>query len=293
MIKEFKPIVPNIYRLEVTFTGCWTGVTLVLGNKNVLIDSGSCSETVDSEIVPALKQMGLGMKDIHYVALTHTHGDHVGGCRRLLELNPSMKVVCYASSIERMLDPLKYSKAIRATFPGHSPAAPKVLMGVKPDLLLQDGERLESLILIHTPGHDSDTVCYLDERTKTLITGDSLQLNGTVTQGCALLMDTEGYEKSLKKLLNMDIQNIVCGHPYLPLGAEAIGEVESRAYLQSCFACHMYDKGFVQGMIASGTKDSVAIAKALIREVGGQEPSFLFLPLYTVTQYMKKEKLLK
>ena len=287
MIKEFQQMVPNIYRLEVTFTGCWTGVTLVLGQENVLIDSGSCAETVDSEILPALKAMGLGMEDIHYVALTHTHGDHVGGCGRFLELNPQMKVVCYADSLERMLDPLKYSKAIRATFPGYSPAAPKVLTGVKPDLLLKDGECLGDLRLIHTPGHDADTVCYYDERTKTLITGDSLQLNGTVTQGCALLMDASGYDAALKKLLDMDIQNIVSGHPYLPLGAEAIGKKESRHYLQACLACHKHDQGFVQGMMAAGIEDPVIIAKALIREVGGQEPSFLFLPLYTATQYMK------
>ena len=288
-MESFIRLAPDVYRLAVTFPGCWAGATLVTGRENILVDTGGCAETVDSDIVPALTQLGLTPKDIHWMAITHIHGDHVGGCARLKELNPQMKVAVYVDSRDRMLDPLKYSKAIRATFPQYSPAAPAVLDGVKPDLLLTDGRKLGDLRLLHTPGHDTDACCYLDERTMTLITGDSLQLNGTVSQGCALLMDAQGYEKTLRRLLEMPICNIVCGHPYLPLGADAIGPEASRKYLEACLACAKHDEGFVHGMMAAGVTDPAEIARALIREVGGKEPAYLFLPLYTVTEYMKKE----
>lgn len=104
----------------------------------------------------------------------------------------------------------------------------------------------------------------------TLITGDSLQLNGTVSQGCALLMDTEGYQKTLSRLQAMPIENIVCGHPYLPLGAEAIGREAVQAYLSACVSCASHDEGFVHGMQAAGETDPAKIASALIREVGRQ-----------------------
>ena len=287
-MENFVCLAPNVYRLAVSFPGCWTGVTLVTGRENILVDTGGCAETVDSELVPALARLGYGLADIHWMALTHIHGDHVGGCARLKQLNPGMKVACFADSVDRMRDPLAYSKEIRAAFPAHSPSAPPVLDGAEPDLLLRDGDCLGPLRLLHTPGHDTDACCFLDERTMTLITGDSLQLNGTVSQGCALLMDAAGYRQTLDRLDALPIENIVCGHPYLPLGAEAIGRDAARAYLAACAACANHDEGFVHGMQAAGVEDPVPIARALIREVGGREPAKLFLPLYTVTQYMRK-----
>lgn len=290
-MSEFKRVTDHVFLLEVPFPGCWTGVTLVLGRENILVDSGGRADTVDSSIVPALEKMGLTLHDVAWVCLTHIHGDHVGGCGRLKELAPHLKFAVFEQSLDRMRDPLAYSAAIRARFPGYSAATPKRLDGLEPDRLLRDGDRIGDLRLIHTPGHDTDSCCYLDERTNTLITGDSLQLNGTVSQGCALIMDADGYEKALHRLNGMGIENIVCGHPYLPLGETAVGREAARTYLEKCLACFYHDEGFVQGMLASGVSDAPEIARKLIANVGGQEPEHLFLPLYTVTEFMKRSTL--
>ena len=74
---EFVQLRPNIYRLRVPFSGTWTGVILVLGPENALIDSGAKAADVDEWIVPALQKMGLSLDQITYLACTHTHGDHV------------------------------------------------------------------------------------------------------------------------------------------------------------------------------------------------------------------------
>lgn len=284
----FVRLAPDVYRLAVPFPGCWAGAALVLGRENILIDSGGCAETVDSSIVPALERLGLSLKDIGWLAFTHIHGDHVGGCGRLKELAPHLKIAIFEQSLERMRDPLAYSALIRARFPGYSAGTPARLDGAEPDLLLRDGDLLGDLRLIHTPGHDTDSCCYLDTRTGTLITGDSLQLNGTVSQGCALLMDADGYEETLHRLLGMKIETIVCGHPYLPLGADASGREACRAYLEKCLACFHHDEGFVQGMLAAGVTDPPEIARRLIRNVGGTEPAHLFLPLYTITEFIRR-----
>ncbi len=281
---------PSVYRLEVPFTGCWTGVSLVLAEENILIDSGACAETVDTSIVPALRELGYSLGDIAWVALTHIHGDHVGGCARIQSLAPHIRFACYRASADRLREPLLYSKQIRARFPGHSAGAPAVLEGVTADSLLHDGDTLGPLRLIHTPGHDSDSCCYLDTRSGTLITGDSLQLNGTATQGCALLMDGR-YDDSLNKLLRLPIQSIVCGHEYLPLGGHALGPEAAAHFLQACKDISAHNRGFVHGMQAAGVSDAVEIAKALIDEVGGVQPEHLFLPLYTVTGYMEKRRM--
>ena len=101
-MEEFIRLAQNVYRLAVPFPGCWTGATLVLGKENVLIDTGGCADTVDSAIVPALAAMGLGLQDVSWLALTHIHGDHVGGCGRLRALAPHLKVAAFADSLERV-----------------------------------------------------------------------------------------------------------------------------------------------------------------------------------------------
>lgn len=289
-MKHFEKMAENVYRLEVTFPGCYTASVLVLGKENILIDNGGCGETVDSDIMPALREMGLSLYDIDWLTFTHIHGDHVGGTGRMKEIRPDLPIAVYKDSLSRIRDPRAYSAEIRARFPGESAPVPKRLDGAEPDRLLSDGEMLGDLKLIHTPGHDTDTVCFFDTRTKTLITGDSLQQNGTVSQGCALLMDVPGYEKSLLRLQTMDIENIVAGHPYLPLGAEAFGRENAARYLETCLDCYRHDERFIREMHLSGVTDEKAIARALIEEVHGVMPKYLFLPLYTVTGYLEKEE---
>lgn len=286
-METFKPIAGAVYRLAVPFPGCWTGVALVLGEENVLVDSGGCAETVDSDILPALTAMGMDLADIDWLALTHIHGDHVGGCARLRTLSPKLKIAAYAGSEARLADPLAYSREIRARFPGYSAEAPARLDGVKADRLLRDGDTVGPLTLLHTPGHDTNCCSYFDPRSQTLLTGDSLQLNGTASQGCALLMDVGSYKATLERLIAMPVGHLVCGHPYLPLGAGADGPEAVRQYLTACLGCFEHDRGFVSGMAAAGETDPAVIARALIRSVGGREPKHLFLPLYTVTGYLQ------
>lgn len=285
---SFVYIAPGVYRLAVPFPGCWTGIVLIRGVENVLIDSGGSAETVDSCIVPALRALGLELSDVSWLVLTHIHGDHVGGCARMCALAPQLRVAVFKASSERIRNPLAYSRKIRARFPQHSPAPPAALDGVVPDCLLGDGDTLAGLTLVHTPGHDTDSCCYWHKGSRTLVTGDSLQLNGTVSQGCALVMDAQGYHASLCRLAEMPIDNIVCGHPYLPLGSEAFGASACAQYLRACISVAEHNERFVRAQMAAGETDALAIARALIREVGGTEPEYMFLPLYTVTAYMHR-----
>lgn len=285
---EFVNIAPDIYRLRVPFSGTWTGVVLVRGTQNILIDSAASASDVDRYIVPALKKLGMSLPDIRYLACTHCHGDHVGGHARIRELCPSILTACYFASQDKLADPLKYSRLIRAAFPSHSPEAPASLRGVAADTLLEEGGVLAGYLrLVATPGHDTDTVCWLDERSGTLITGDSLQLNGTVTQGIALVMDLPGYLATLKKLKQLPISRIVAGHDYLPLGSLAEGFGAATAYIDACASCMDEYEAFLRNAWNMGEHEPASLARGLIAKVGGVMPDFLFLPLYTVTQLLK------
>ena len=38
-MEKFVCLAPNVYRLAVTFPGCWAGAVLVMGEENILIDT--------------------------------------------------------------------------------------------------------------------------------------------------------------------------------------------------------------------------------------------------------------
>ncbi len=284
----FKEIVPEIKLLKTPFCGSWSGVVLIKGTENILIDSGASNEVVDEVLVPALKAEGLEPNDISILLNSHSHGDHVGGHYRFREISLA-KIVAFAPSLDKMRDPLKYNKLIRAPFPEYSPPPSSSLKGIEPDVLINDGDLVAGrLRLIHTPGHDDDCVCWYDEKTKTLITGDSLQANGTELQGVGFYQDLDGYKKAIEKLLKLDVENLVSGHDYLPCGSIAIGKEKARWYLETCLTLTDTYDILIKSFKERGITELPDLARELIKHIGGQMPAFLFLPLFTVREHLKK-----
>ncbi|MBN2643359.1 MAG: MBL fold metallo-hydrolase [Victivallales bacterium] len=283
----FEEIVPGVKRLKSPFSDSWSGIVLIKGTENILIDSGASAQVVDDFLIPALKAEGLKPDDIHWLLNTHCHGDHIGGHYRFRQRSKA-KIAAWRGSLDKMRDPLKYSKLIRARFPEFSPPPPPVLNGVEPDILLNDNEVVaERLRLLHTPGHDNDTVCWLDEATKTLISGDTLQANGTVLQGIGFYQDLTAYRSSLQRLLAMQMDNLITGHDYIPCGSVAIGREKVKTYLEKClYLTELYDK-FTAEIMAHGEREPTKIARRLIKQAGGTEPEYLFLALYTVSEHIK------
>ena len=286
----FEHRIEGIHHLLCPFGGCWTGITLIRGRKNYLIDCGGNAECIDGYLLPALSELSMTASDIDYLLITHTHADHIGGAARLKELNPSIRYVVCEASTDKVRDPLKYNRAIRAVFPEHSPAPSAGLTGLEPDLIIGGGEVIEGeMQFIFTPGHDTDSGCWLHLPSRTLISGDSLQSNGTDVQGIGLYMDLPAYRSSLDKLKGTGIHNILTGHHFLPLGYEAYGEDAVREYLDKCSDLVDEYGSFVREKASCGL-DALAIAKALIVHVNGTEPKFMFLPLFTVTEHLKEIK---
>lgn len=90
----FCQIVKNIYRLKIPFDCIYTSVFLVRTSKGyMLVDCATTDEDVNKWIIPALNQMGLKLKDIQFLLLTHKHGDHAGGLRQIFRLNKNIQVI--------------------------------------------------------------------------------------------------------------------------------------------------------------------------------------------------------
>ena len=285
-METFIQIAKDVYLLKIPFGPVWTGVVLLRGQENILIDSGATAQDVDEQLIPALKQLGLELQDIHYLANTHSHGDHIGGHARLRQLG-DFKVVSFTGSKPKVETPVPYAIATRTRFPEYSPAPQSFLQGVTVDMVLGDGEILANrLQLIHTPGHDDDCVCWLDLPTKTLITGDSLQANGTICQGVGFYKSLPDYLGSLEKLKKLPIENILCGHDYDGIGYLMEGKAAVARALDYC-----EDRVRVYGAFIAQNEhsDPAEIAQGLINTHGCGMPDKLFMALYTVTEHLKGE----
>lgn len=286
-METFEQLAKDVYLLKVPFGPVWTGVVLLRGEENILIDSSATAGDVDGYVLPALKALGLAVTDIHYLINTHSHGDHIGGHARLRRLG-TFKVVSFTGSRPKVETPVPYAIATRTRFPGYSPAPQSSLQGVPVDITLEDGAVLANrLRLIHTPGHDDDCVCLLDLPTGTLITGDSLQANGTVCQGVGFYKSLPDYLHTLEKLEKTPINNILCGHDYAGIGYWLEGKEKAARGLAYC---RERVESYGRFIFGKREQEPAAIAKALIEEQGCGMPEHLFMALYTVTQHLSYEE---
>lgn len=210
-MRRFEKVADGISLLKVPFfNGDFdTGVVLVESNGLLaMIDSGEAEETVQTCILPALaEQCPDGVRP--YLLCTHTHGDHIGGHEYLRRHR-------------------KFTTAATVIAARHLP-------GGAPELILEDGEQpIPGLRIFEMPGHAPDAVCYLHEKTGTLITGDCFQGCGTDGVGLALIEDPALYRSSIAKAMEFEAERIVAGHGFAPCDFIISGAKRVHAFLQCC-----------------------------------------------------------
>ena len=327
---SFEEVLPGTYLLKVPFGPVWTGIVLV---KYVSGASRPGAETADAGrvgyvlidsshldpepyLIPALAELGLKPGDIDWLLNTHVHGDHIGGHHALVT-KYGLKTCTLDSAADALRDPVKVAVRVRTRFPKNSPAPQSYLKGVEPDKVLKEGELLEGRFMaIATPGHDDDCLTWIDTVTGTAFTGDSLQANGTPTQGVGFYRDLPAYRRTLAKLAALvpgasrpGIENIVCGHFYDGIGDVIRGRDEVAKALAYCeervalYGRKLQDfvSGVGEGADATGrggcvgegadaTDEAVLVPLALklIGEVGCGMPESLFLALHTVSEHLKE-----
>lgn len=285
---EFEEVLPDTYLLKVPFGPVWTGIILIKGEKNILIDSSHLEP--ENYLIPALEKLGMKLSDIGWLLNTHVHGDHIGGHHSLVT-KYGLKTATLNSSVDALRDPVKVAIRVRTRFPKNSPAPQSYLKGVEPDKVLAERELLEGrFYALATPGHDDDCLTWVDTKTGTAFTGDSIQANGTPCQGVGFYRDKNAYLGSLDKLSEAKFENIVCGHDYDGIGSVIKGADEVSAVLQYCKdRVALYDSK-IKEYVSSGMTvedEPVAMALKLIGEVGCGMPDQLFLALHTVSEHLK------
>ncbi len=126
----------------------------------VVIDPGDAGLTVYDDV------KSLGFERVAGILLTHGHGDHTGGAKKLQELSGA-KIYAHEEEAEILQDA---KKNLSGWF-----GEP---YGFDADVYLQDGEEFDMagihFKVIHTPGHTKGGCCYYSEADDCLFCGDTI-----------------------------------------------------------------------------------------------------------------------
>ena len=149
------------------------------GGRVALVDTGTNHS--QTQVLGALQQMVVSPEQVDYVLLTHIHLDHAGGAGALMRAFPNAKLVVHPRGVRHMIDP---SRLVAGSIAVYGLEEERRLYGdvlpVDPARIVEavDGLRIDlagrGLHVLNTPGHALHHVCYRDENTGHLFTGDAL-----------------------------------------------------------------------------------------------------------------------
>ncbi len=205
----------NIYRLTIPFFDVYTTVYVVKTDCGVLLfDVASYDDDVEDYILPFLKELDIGEDELKYVFISHNHRDHSGGLKKLMEYFPEATVISKSQNLKNQYQDYN------------------VFMPEEGDAVL------EALRIVPIMGHTSDGCGIYDTRTKTLITGDCLQLYGLFGSGKwgANISYVKEHVEAIAKLRKMDIEHILTAHDYHPYGFSYQGKAAVEKALDACIA---------------------------------------------------------
>jgi ribonuclease/clavin/mitogillin len=174
-----------------THTNCY----LIYNSLEILVfDPGSPDEDEQQALAAAVDELVGEGRSVREIVLTHMHPDHVGGVNSLREhLDGSVKVAAHRFTAE----------PLRVTIPV--------------DRLIENGDVIElmgspgiALRALHTPGHARGHLCFYEERTGSLISGDNI-----VGLGSVLIDPPEGnmrdYLASLRQMQALPNLSVIFG----------------------------------------------------------------------------------
>ncbi|MBI3461966.1 MAG: MBL fold metallo-hydrolase [Planctomycetes bacterium] len=183
-----------------------------------LIDSGLAADS--ASLIEQLRELGLDVSWLRIILLTHAHGDHSLGARRLRELSGAK---IYAGKDDS--PPLRAGAPREAIFANYDMTGFPI-HSTPVDVELSGGEVIElgptRFQAIATPGHTPGSMCYLLKRDDltALFAGDTVMSMSELGTYSAYLApryrgDAQACLRSCRKLLAVPVPDLLLpGHPH-------------------------------------------------------------------------------
>lgn len=190
-----------------------------------LVDCGWKADDVLAALREGLQAFGFDVGDIRRVLITHQHFDHYGLAGTLRRAGVA-DVMMHRLDWERVQDVIgrrAQSERVENAYlvqngftPGESEEGPGSRAELTlPTRLLEDGERVGRLTVLWTPGHAPGHLCFLDEHSGRMLTGDHVL--DPITPHVGVWRDRPDdplgdYVRSLEKVARCESSGALPGH---------------------------------------------------------------------------------
>jgi glyoxylase-like metal-dependent hydrolase (beta-lactamase superfamily II) len=209
-------------------------VTLIYGEHDAVLVDTFLTEQHSKELVDWVVESGKNLTDIY---VTHAHGDHYFGLKRLLERFPNARAVSTASNVAAIQDQIK-PEFIRSVweprFPGQLPSqliAPQTLAG---DTLYLEGEELKIVKLGHTDTVHSTALHVLS--IGLVVSGDCVYNNTHLYLAECDEAARNEWLWALDKIESLTPKAVIAGHGVLDPDSSPRHIKETRRYLRDFIA---------------------------------------------------------
>ena len=193
----------------------------------ILVDSGFPGQL--HQIREAIEKAGVSFSKLNMVILTHHDIDHIGNLSGIVkELPGKVKVLAHEEEkpyIDGEKPPIKVDQleAKLNSLPAEMKAIYEKMKTayksckVNVDKTLTDTEELPycgGITIIYTPGHTLGHICLYLKQSKVLIAGDMLTIENGILMKMAPSTNFDNNQSimSLKKLIDYDIEAVICYH---------------------------------------------------------------------------------
>lgn len=219
-------------------------VVITNKDKMLLVDTGYPGEF--NLIKEAIENEGLNFEGLSTIVLTHQDIDHVGTVKKIKDYLPNI-IITASEGEEKYINGNETPTKVAALeknidyLPAEAKSLYEKMKGfysrnqLNIDETLKDGQSVpgfSDISVINTPGHTPGHISLYVKGRKILIAGDAfvLENNKLAFTDTKLNYNDEMYVKSLKKLGDYDIKEVICYHGgiYKTNVNESIRELSSK-----------------------------------------------------------------
>jgi len=198
-------VIRDFYIKKLYFTGS-TGkrsvyVTLIKGNKNCLIDTGTANNF--DNIKSFCDEEGVQINNLDIIINTHCHPDHIGCNYLFKKVNPN--IIFYAHRLAKPYIEDIENQYKERPIPGFFNL---ISNSTKVDKPLEDGDIIDigmELKIIHTPGHSKGSISIFVPEKDVLIIGDAVPER----QNIPIYEDVNELKKSFFKLKETGAKHVI------------------------------------------------------------------------------------
>ncbi len=280
---------PRIYRITAIWN--WDSIVelfFIDAPTRALIDTGA-SDTPRRYVEPALRTLGLKLDDIDVILNTHGHQDHMGGNHWLLahsqaqvymhqadaflvsDLDAHMAYIWHADTHVLGQD----VSARRAQFIQTVTGPSAVHRRLADDDVVDLGDDVQ-LRVVHVPGHSPGSVAYHWEDKGIAFIGDAVQGFGSKPGMFPLYYTASGYEESMVRLADLQVETLALAHRYVWSGAarDALrsGRDGEQTVRDSIDVVRMVGQAMAEAMKSHAGADFLTVARAAAQALAADMP---------------------